>query len=54
MRTNKTLRWVLVATGTSLLAASLAWAEMRECVDCYPCGSSGSGGTIMCCITSAC
>ncbi len=46
------LRWMLVAAG--LLGASVAWAEMRECVDCYPCASSPGGGAILCCSTSAC
>ncbi len=46
------LRWVLVAAG--LLGAGVAWAEMRNCVDCYPCGTSASGGALLCCMTSAC
>jgi hypothetical protein len=54
MMTKRTLRWVLVAIGSSLLAGSLAWAEIRECVDCYPCGTSGNGGTTLCCSASAC
>lgn len=53
MMTKKTLRWVLFTAGT-LLAAGVAWAEYRECVDCYPCASSGNGGAILCCSASAC
>lgn len=54
MLKKRTLRWMFITAGASLLAGGLAWAEIRECVDCYPCGTSSGGGDVMCCTASAC
>jgi hypothetical protein len=49
------LHWLLaLAVGGATLGSVVAYAQMRECWECYPCGCSPDGGKILCCGTRSC
>ncbi|MFL5348578.1 MAG: hypothetical protein ACJ8AT_27600 [Hyalangium sp.] len=57
MKTRKknTLQWLLaLSVGGAILGGTLAYAQMRECWECYPCGCSPDGSALLCCSTRSC
>jgi hypothetical protein len=41
--------WLAIALGGALLGGAMAYAQMPECWECYPCGCSPDGSTTLCC-----
>ncbi len=57
MKTHKksTLQWLLaLSVGGAILGGTIAYAQMRECWECYPCGCSPDGSALLCCNTRSC